>query len=114
MQYKKELNGIPGLSFQNIPTGHISSHKDFSIIINKNQFGMDRDKLGIELTEVGIGVKKYFYPPVHRLKAYKDEMAELPITNQISNNVLSLPIYNYMDKEDIEFISRTIMERCRK
>ncbi|MCU0798441.1 MAG: DegT/DnrJ/EryC1/StrS family aminotransferase [Candidatus Thermoplasmatota archaeon] len=112
--YKNELNGIPGLSFQKIPPEHISSHKDFSIIINKNKFGSDRDQLGRELTDAGIGVKKYFYPPVHRLNAYRDVNVRLPITDIVSNNVLSLPIYNYMEKEEIEFITKSIITRGNK
>jgi len=56
----------------------------------------------------GVAVKKYFYPPMHQLKAYQDKKVKLPITEYVSNNILSLPIYNYMDKNDIKYICNII------
>jgi dTDP-4-amino-4,6-dideoxygalactose transaminase len=106
--YKSYLGDLKGIRYQDIPSGHNSAHKDFSIIIDPDAFGMNRDELGKRLEEKGIGVKKYFYPPMHRLKAYRDKKAKLPLTDYISDNVLSLPIYNFMDEGDIKAITDTI------
>jgi dTDP-4-amino-4,6-dideoxygalactose transaminase len=110
--YKRLLGDLPGIQFQEIPKGHLSTHKDFSIVINKKNFGMDRDTLAIRLEKEGISTKKYFYPPLHRLKAYRDTKVNLPITDKITDNVLSLPIYNYMTEEDIEGCCEAI-KKCR-
>jgi len=111
-EYKRLLNGVVGLSYQRIPKGNISTHKDFSIVVDKTDFGMDRDSLGKVLGEHGISTKRYFYPPVHRLAAYRDKEAVLPMTDHVSDNVLSLPIYNYMTGDDIGDTCG-IIKRCQ-
>lgn len=103
-RFKKWLSNTKGISFQRIPEHNRSAHKDFSIVVDPEEFGMHRDQLGEILGKKGIGTKKYFYPPMHRLEAYKDEDVSLPMTDRVSDNVLSLPIYNYMNNEDIDMI----------
>ncbi|MCK5561815.1 MAG: DegT/DnrJ/EryC1/StrS family aminotransferase, partial [Thermoplasmata archaeon] len=107
-KFKEGLSDINGIKFQVIPDGHKSAHKDFSIVVDPDDFGETRDELGRALEEQGVGVKKYFYPPMHKLEAYRDLDAKLPMTEYVSNNILSLPIYNYMDDEAIKFICDSI------
>ncbi len=114
--YKKELVKIPGLSFQYVDLSDRSTFKDFSIYIYEKKFGMTRDQLFDALIKENIIVKKYFYPPVHRQKAYrglgKDEKLENTI--RITDRVLSLPLYSHMQKQDVEKICSTIVSiHCR-
>jgi len=106
--YKKHLSNIPGISFQRIQEDSTSAHKDFSVHIDPNEFGMDRDELGKLLEKEGIGTKRYFFPPMHRLNAYRNENISLNVTDRISYGILSLPIYNYMENELIDNISGII------
>jgi len=49
----------------------------------------------------------YFYP-VHLTHFYKDVLkyrCKLPVTEEVSQEVLSLPIYPSMTKEEIEYIA---------
>lgn len=108
--YKEHLSKVKGIKFQEIPPGHKSSHKDFSVVVNPDEFTMTRDELGKSLEESGVGVKKYFYPPIHRLKAYEDKEAKLPMTDYVSDNILSLPIYNFMEKDEIMHIINIIRQ----
>lgn len=102
--YKELLKDIPGVSFQKIPDGYTSSHKDFSIFIG-DDFGHDRDYLERALSAEGIPVKKYFTPPIHKLEIYRDCKAGiLKVTEDKANRVLSLPIYSYMNPGTIEQI----------
>lgn len=113
--YLKQLKGIPGLNFQKITSGGRTTHKDFSIIVDKEGFGMDRNQLGEILLKKDIHTRKYFYPPVHKMDVYaafKD--LELPHTDAVSNNVLSLPIYNVMDEDIIDFVCEQIAGAARK
>jgi len=106
----RDLKKIPGLSFQVVRRGNVSTYKDFCIIVDPHRFGMTRDELAIALEKEGIQTKFYFYPPVHQLQAYKgiakDE--DLPNTIRLSRTVLSLPIYNFMDTGEIEGITLAI------
>ena len=55
-----------------------------------------------------------YYPiPLHRQKAYLDERyleSDFPVTNRLSDEVLSLPMHTELDQEQIEFISKTILD----
>lgn len=105
-RYKATLSEIPGIEFQRIPEGHRSSHKDFSVVINPREFGMNRDQLERALAAEKIATKKYFYPPMHKLEAFKPRgRVSLPTTERVSNRVLSFPIHNVMEESDIDLIT---------
>jgi len=111
-EYMIRLSNIDGIYFQQILSFNKSCHKDFSIIVEPSVFGMTRDELGYILENNSIGVKKYFYPPMHKLMAYKSKI-KLPMTEYISNRVLSLPIHNYMNISDIKIIC-DLIRGCKK
>lgn len=109
--YKELLSKIPGIKFQKINARNQSSFKDFSIMIDQNEYGMDRDELCEALLAENIVVKKYFYPPVHKQKAflaYGTEDGDLQCSNQISLNSLSLPLYSHIDEAVIKKIVSVI------
>lgn len=69
-----------------------------------------RDKLASYLGEKGISAKVYFYP-VHSTHFYKSVLkyrCRLPVTNEVSQQVLSLPIYPSMTTKEIDYIVDTI------
>lgn len=109
--YKKILSKTPGISFQKIEDGNRSSYKDFSISINKDLFGLSRDQLCEVLLTENIMVKKYFYPAVHKQKAflkYAPRKDRLFNTNRISDSSLSLPLYSHMLEDEVEKICKVI------
>ena len=91
--YTQELEGTPGIGFQQIPRGHLSTYKDYSVRVDPDTFGMSRDELAAALLDENIETKKYFYPPLHQQALYKEHGANLPVTEAIADSVLSLPIY---------------------
>jgi len=109
--YKKYLSELPGISFQKIKSGNQSSYKDFSILIDEKKFGLTRDQLYKALIAENIVVKKYFYPPVHQQKAFReffDDNEQLEITEEISKNILSLPLFSHISKDAIKNICLAI------
>jgi dTDP-4-amino-4,6-dideoxygalactose transaminase len=116
--YKQQLQNIPGIGFQKILPELRSTFKDFSITINPKVFGMDRDQLSEELLKEGIQTKKYFYPPLHEQKAYSQlkeiYQNKLPVTQEVSRAVLSLPLYSHMTTEEVELICSKIIETTNK
>ncbi|MDI6704131.1 MAG: DegT/DnrJ/EryC1/StrS family aminotransferase [bacterium] len=109
--YKERLGEIPGISFQKINPLGKSSYKDFSILIDLKKFGLTRDELAFALEKENIQTRKYYFPPLHKHKAlrefYKREY-RLPVTEYISKNILSLPIYSHMQKDEVEGICQAI------
>ncbi|MBU8920357.1 MAG: DegT/DnrJ/EryC1/StrS family aminotransferase [Bacteroidales bacterium] len=109
--YRKELGGIDGISFQDIPRGCRHSWKDFTIAVDPSIFGIDRDRLHDLLLEQNIQTRKYFYPPLHRQSAYKDlehRSVNLTFTEWLTKNVLTLPLYSHLKETGIKRIAETI------
>lgn len=73
----------------------------------------ERDKLEEYLNSKGIGTVKHYPIPMHRQLAYKDlgiSEGELPIAEEISRTVLSLPMYYGMTDEEIQYVVKNINE----
>ena len=87
---------------------HKSVFQLFSIRVTDNQ----RDNLMAFLTNKGI-MSKIFFEPVHLSKFYAKNMNKkilLPKTEKISQQVLTLPMYPSLTKDDINFIADSIDE----
>ena len=74
-----------------------------------------RDELEAYLADKGIGTVKHYPTPMHLQGAYKDlniKEGELPIAEEISRTVLSLPMYYGMTDEQIDYVIQTLNEFC--
>ena len=70
-----------------------------------------RDALAKHLQKKGIPFGIYYPIPLHKQKAYTDSRyneADFPVTNQLVQEVLSLPMHTELDDEQIEYITTTI------
>lgn len=111
--YAKALSGVPGIEFQKIPAGSRSSYKDFAIVIDPAVFGISRDRLCEAMAAENIVVKKYFYPPVHWQKAFKNmpgARKTLPVAERVSSNTLSLPLYSHMPEETARKVAAALVK----
>lgn len=66
-----------------------------------------RDRLEAYLAEKGIGTVKHYPIPMHLQEAYKDlgiGKGELPIAENISSTVLSIPMYYGMTEDEIQYV----------
>ena len=74
-----------------------------------------RDELEKYLNENGIGTVKHYPIPMHLQEAYKElglKQGELPIAEEISNTVLSIPMYYGMTDEEVEYVIDKINVFC--
>ncbi len=79
--------------------------------------GGKRDALAKHLQEKGIPFGIYYPIPLHKQKAYADERyneADFPVTNQLVQEVLSLPMHTELDNEQIEYIANSIKDFLKK
>jgi dTDP-4-amino-4,6-dideoxygalactose transaminase len=111
LHYERRLRSVGGLSFQHVPPEARSACKDFAIIVDPQVFGRGRDWLCSALEKENIGVRRYFWPPVHRQKLYFDmwDGRLLPITDHISDRVLCLPIYSSLRYADVDKVCDAIL-----
>lgn len=71
----------------------------------------ERDKLQSYLQENGIGTQIHYPIPPHLSEAYKRlgyKKGDFPITEEMANKVLSLPIYDGMTDEEADYVIRVI------
>ncbi len=104
----KRLEQLPGLRFQQVCPDVQVNYQNFAVLIDKTEFGLSRDQLYDALAAENILARKYFYPALHLQQAYtayrKKYRAKLPITEEVANNILCLPIYSVMSDEMLDGI----------
>ena len=70
-----------------------------------------RDELEKYLKDNGIGTVKHYPVPMHLQKAYEElyiQEGELPIAEEISKTVLSIPMYYGMTEEEVVYVINII------
>lgn len=71
-----------------------------------------RDGLVTYLGEQGVPSGVYYPIPLHKQKAYTDDRyneTDLPVTNQLVKEVISLPMHTELDTEQIEYITKAVI-----
>ncbi|MAC41806.1 MAG: aminotransferase DegT [Pelagibacterales bacterium] len=106
--YVEKLKAHPKIEipFQN--NKEFVSNYIFTIVLNDlNTLNRDfiRDKLG----EKGIQTSIH-YPPIHRFSIYKKHYTKLPVTDYVSNNLITLPMYSNLKEEDIDYVVKNLTE----
>lgn len=90
-----------------VPTHYLSSWAQYTIQLNSQE---DRDGLQSHLKERGIPTMVYYPIPMHSQKAFEKVKMyqQCPVTVQLCNTVLSLPMHPYLVKKDIHYICEAI------
>ncbi|WP_271393857.1 DegT/DnrJ/EryC1/StrS family aminotransferase [Aequorivita sinensis] len=73
----------------------------------------DRDALVKHLNENEIPCGVYYPIPLHLQKAYRDKRykeEDFEVTNQLVKEVISLPMHTELDDEQIDYITKTVIE----
>jgi len=79
--------------------------------------GIDRDELKNYLAEKGIPTMIYYPQPAHlqpMFSAFNLGDLNLPVTEQLTKNVISFPIHTEISDEHLEFITAEILTFCNK
>lgn len=74
---------------------------------------VDRDGLQAYLAEKNIPSMIYYPVPGHRQKmfdSFNAEIANLPVTDWLTERVISLPIHTEMEQDQLEYISTSVLE----
>jgi dTDP-4-amino-4,6-dideoxygalactose transaminase len=67
----------------------------------------DRDKFAEELVKRGVGCGVYYPTPIHRLPSFGLTI-DLPVTEQVALQCLSLPVHPSLSQKDLETIIGTV------
>lgn len=100
--YTEGLKGL--VTAPHIPHGRMSVWAQYT---TRLPVGIDRDQLQKDLKDKGIPSAVYYAKPLHRQEAYAHNIiagGELPVTDALSKDVLSLPMHPYLDASTQEYI----------
>jgi dTDP-4-amino-4,6-dideoxygalactose transaminase len=100
--YLDRLRGLPGITpiteFVDGPDRHAWCM--FVVRVDPRVAGITRDALIDELRTANIGTSVH-YIPTHQFTAYKDLPADVPVTDRVWEQILSLPLYPTMTESDV-------------
>jgi dTDP-4-amino-4,6-dideoxygalactose transaminase len=108
--FKAELEGVPGLGYQLVDDGDLSTYKDLTIILRPEEFGLEAAELQRALDADGIATRRYYAPPIHRQKAYTGlgDHRSLPVTDELAEQLLTLPLYSHMTHAQVRRVAATV------
>lgn len=110
-RYQAALAEIPGISCQSPAerTGDRHSWCMFVVRVDKEKAGISRDALIDSLKERNIGTSVH-YIPTHHFEAYRQFSADLPNTERVAGEILSLPLYPTMSEQDVDDVVNALRE----
>lgn len=76
-------------------------------IVLKNSNRQYRDQVRARLHGMGIQTSIH-YPAVHRFSIYKEFNSELPVTEYVTDNEITLPMYGKLNIDDISYIATSL------
>jgi dTDP-4-amino-4,6-dideoxygalactose transaminase len=100
--YRTALDDVPGIGFPMVRLGDRSSYKDYTILVDEDEFGLSAQSLAEALRAEGVDTRRYYSPPVHEMLAYQRQahtIGRLPVTESIAQRVLTLPLWSDMPEE---------------
>lgn len=105
-EYIQCLKDISGLYFQKKRHNIKHNYYNFTIRIDRELFGTDRDILALILWRNGIQTRTYFSPSLDRLMYYSDARQGTKLTNAhiVSSQILALPLHSSLSLADVRKI----------
>lgn len=103
--YLDALQNVPGIHIPTTLEGNNHTWHQFTIRTER------RDALQAFLKEREVDSMIYYPVPIHFHAPYRhlaDGPGSLPITEQVSNECLSLPIHQHLSKEHVAFVAESI------
>ena len=116
-RYRKVLADVPGIDFPAVAEGDRSTYKDFTILVDAEQFGRDAAATAAALAAEGIQTRRYYSPPVHRQRAYRwvgPANGALPETDRAAARVLTLPLWTPMADEQVDGVGAAMARLARR
>jgi len=106
--YNEKISKIEEIIIPFKDCKEFSSNYIFPIILRNSTYER-RDAIRNNLNDAGIQTSVH-YPAVHRFYIYKDFFQELAKTNYVTDNLITLPMYANLSKDDINYISEQLIK----
>lgn len=108
LRYKKNLSGIDGIKIWEEQEGVTHNYSYFPVVFDK----VKRDDVALKLSDAGIFARKYFYPITSSFECYqgKFEIQATQVAKEISEKILTLPLYAGLTDGDVDRICDIIVK----
>ena len=101
--YNRAFSDLPWISTPVLQQNSEHVYHQYTCKLN----GVDRDELRNYLNDKGIPSMVYYPIPLHRQNAYAQEI-QLPLTDSLTECVISLPISTELDEEQLNYITQSV------
>ncbi len=111
--YNKAFEGVTGVTTPYVAPGNTHVYHQYTLILE----GIDRDGLNQYLAAQQVPSMIYYPVPAHRQKmfdAFGSAATSLPVTDWLTERVISLPIHTEMDADQLEYITQHVLSFIRK
>lgn len=114
-KYTELLNGIEGLLLPKVQKDIKANYAYFPIVLQENVLKMSRNEVCSKLRDKNIYARKYFYPLMNNTACYRNQYGsnDTPIAKEISESIMTLPIYADLKIDEVEFICRELRNILR-
>ncbi len=106
--YEERLNGIEGMTIPYQNHTEFVSNYIFPVLLQHSN-REKRETFRTMLQQRGIQTSVH-YPAVHRFSIYQDLPVDLPRTEYITDNEVTLPMYAALEKEEVYYICDCVKE----
>jgi dTDP-4-amino-4,6-dideoxygalactose transaminase len=93
------------VTFQELEENSISTYQVLTVLLPKDQ---DRDLMIELMHQSGIQCRKYYNPPLHKVACFNKDCS-LPVTEEICNRTISLPLHLWMTKQEVKKVCETLI-----
>lgn len=112
--YEESLKNIEGIKYLDKKKDVKHNYQYFPILIDESKFKFNRDHIQSFLKKFNIFSRRYFYPLCTEYRFLKKNAnCRIPNANKIVNQVLCLPLYGELQREDIEKICAILINALK-
>ena len=107
----KHLSKIPGIIVPEVQKNSTHVFHQYTIRI-RPEFPLSRDEVVQKLTDAGIGTAIFYPLPINAQKLYRDLGYKIntPIAEQISKEVISLPVHPGLKVKDLNYVIKILQD----
>lgn len=112
--YRKELAGIPGISFFSERPDVTYNYSYFPIFVEAEKYGMTRDELYFKMRDHNVLGRRYFYPLISDFTTYRGlpsaAPSNLPVATRMADQVICLPMHHSLSSEDVKNVLECLIK----
>ncbi|MDQ4144473.1 MAG: DegT/DnrJ/EryC1/StrS family aminotransferase [Actinomycetota bacterium] len=107
-----QLEGIHGITPPFVPGYATHTFNQYSVLIDEQRVGWNRDDLGKRLSELGVETAVHYPTPLHRQAIFGASEARLPVTERLCKQIISLPVHPLLSSSELSRVGTALLKEC--